>query len=217
MEYTIRDRGRELGSFTMDQIETKLDDHQIGMMAEVYDGEKWITIAELIEGLEEVDRHKAEKLEEEHNQRAERQALQQKATAQRSEEEQQKRETELEIQKQRTRQMEVEFERESHLLSNRADLPSQGSVQNFTGGSVAGDLEPHRGSTILVLGILSLILCGIFTGIPAWVMGNGDLEKIKAGNMDPAGKGATNAGKICGTVSCIITIAFFGLAVLGSM
>jgi hypothetical protein len=217
MEYTIRDRGRELGSFTMDQIETKLDDHQIGMMAEVYDGEKWITIAELIEGLEEVDRHKAEKLEEEHNQRAERQALQQKATAQRSEEEQQRRETELEIQKQRTRQMEVEFERESHLLSNRADLPSQGSVQNFTGVSVAGDLEPHRGSTILVLGILSLVFCGIFTGIPAWVMGNGDLEKIKAGNMDPAGKGPTNAGMICGIVSCVITIAIFGFAVLGSM
>ena len=40
MEYTIRDRGRELGSFTMDQIESKLDDHQIGMMAEAYDG-KW--------------------------------------------------------------------------------------------------------------------------------------------------------------------------------
>ncbi|HJM96228.1 MAG TPA: DUF4190 domain-containing protein [Candidatus Marinimicrobia bacterium] len=215
MEYTIRDRGRELGSFSLEQLEAKLDDHQIGMMAEVYDGEKWITIAELIEGLEEVDRRKAEKLEEEHNQRAEIQALEQEAKAQRDEEEQRRRETELEIQKQRTRQKEVDLEREAHLLENRADLLSQGSAQNFHGITAAANLEPHRGSTILVLGILSLFFCGIFTGIPAWVMGKGDLGKIRAGSMDPAGKGSTNAGMVCGMISCIINLVVFGFALLG--
>ena len=48
-----------------------------------------------------------------------------------------------------------------------------------------GGLEPHRGTLILVLGILSLVLCSFFTGIPAWIMGKDDLAKIKAGQMDP--------------------------------
>src|SRR5690242_17990991 len=34
------------------------------------------------------------------------------------------------------------------------------------------DMEPHRGTLILVLGILSLTGLGILTGIPAWIMGN---------------------------------------------
>lgn len=38
-------------------------------------------------------------------------------------------------------------------------------------------MEPHRGTLILVLGILSLTMCGLFTGIPAWIMGKNDLEK----------------------------------------
>jgi hypothetical protein len=30
MVYQLRNRGRELGSFTMEQLESMLDDHQIG-------------------------------------------------------------------------------------------------------------------------------------------------------------------------------------------
>ena len=75
MEYTIRDRGREIGSFSLEQIEAKLDDHQIGMMAEVYDGGQWITVAELIENLEEEQRGEREQL-----------LLQQEAAAKRQEE-----------------------------------------------------------------------------------------------------------------------------------
>ena len=127
MEYTIRDRGRELGSFTMDQIETKLDDHQIGMMAEVYDGDRWITIAELIENLEQ-----------ERNQSAKRLTLQQEATAKRNEEEQQKRLLELEIQKERTRQMEVEQKRESPLLEQKSKFSETGLVHNINGAGFAG-------------------------------------------------------------------------------
>ena len=217
MEYTIRDRGRDLGSFTLEQLESMLDDHQIGMMAEVYDRGQWITVAELIDDLEEADRRKSNIEDEDRRQRAASLALQQKATDQRNEDAQRKRETELAIQKERTRQMKVELEREAYLVESRGDLQNHDSAQNYTGVTAAGNWEPHRGSTILVLGILSLTFCSIFTGIPAWVMGNGDLEKIKAGNMDPAGKGPTNAGMICGIVSCVITIALFGLAVLGSL
>ena len=82
-------------------------------------------------------------------------------------------------------------------------------------------MKAHRGTLILILGILGLVCCGIFTAIPAWVMGSSDLKEMEAGNMDPAGKGATNAGKICGMIGCIITIvggvAWVGLMFIGML
>ncbi len=66
-------------------------------------------------------------------------------------------------------------------------------------------MKPHRGTLILVLGILSLIVCGPL-GIAAWIMGNGDLREIDAGTMDPAGRTMTQAGRICGIIACILMI-----------
>lgn len=66
-------------------------------------------------------------------------------------------------------------------------------------------MQPHRGTTILVLGILSIVLCFI-CGIFAWVMGNKDLAAMDAGQMDPEGRGNTNAGRICGIIGTIIGI-----------
>jgi hypothetical protein len=63
---------------------------------------------------------------------------------------------------------------------------------------------------ILVFGILGILCCFIF-GIVAWAMGNGDLREMDAGRMDPAGRGLTQAGKICGIVSVVLTIV--GLAI----
>ncbi|MDP7177462.1 MAG: hypothetical protein QF749_04135 [Verrucomicrobiota bacterium] len=80
--------------------------------------------------------------------------------------------------------------------------------------SAPGGMEPHRGTLILVLGILSLVLCGFFTGIPAWIMGKGDLAKIQAGQMDPEGQGMTKAGMICGMICCILTLVCGGLYLL---
>jgi uncharacterized membrane protein YidH (DUF202 family) len=71
-------------------------------------------------------------------------------------------------------------------------------------------LSPHRGTLILVLGILGIVCCFI-CGIVAWVMGNGDLRQMAAGRMDPSGQGLTQAGKICGMVSVILQIV--GLAI----
>ena len=59
---------------------------------------------------------------------------------------------------------------------------------------------------ILVLGILSLVLCGVFTGIPAWIMGNNDLKAMAAGTMDPSGRSMTNAGRICGIITTVLTL-----------
>jgi hypothetical protein len=66
-------------------------------------------------------------------------------------------------------------------------------------------MKPHRGTLILILGILGLVVCGPL-GIAAWVMGSSDLKEIDAGTMDPAGRGTTNAGKICGIIATILII-----------
>ena len=66
-------------------------------------------------------------------------------------------------------------------------------------------MQPHRGVLILVLGILGLVTCPII-GIFAWVMGNADLQKIQAGEMDPEGRSLTQAGKICGMIASILMI-----------
>lgn len=74
-------------------------------------------------------------------------------------------------------------------------------------------MKPHRGTTILVLGILSLVCCGLL-GIPAWLMGNADLKEMAAGTMDPAGQGTTSAGKVCGIIGTVLAIlgALVGIA-----
>lgn len=70
-------------------------------------------------------------------------------------------------------------------------------------GVIGGGQKPHRGTLVLVLGILGIVLCGI-CGIVAWVMGRSDLKEMDAGLMDPSGRGVTNAGKICGIVGTIL-------------
>ncbi len=74
-------------------------------------------------------------------------------------------------------------------------------------------MEQHRGTLILVLGILGLVVCQPI-GIAAWVMGNGDLKKMAAGQMDPEGMSLTKAGKICGMIAVILAIVAIGLVVI---
>ena len=76
----------------------------------------------------------------------------------------------------------------------------------YTSETTNSVLEHHRGTLILVLGILSLVGCTFFTGIPAWIMGKGDLAKMKGDQMDSDGKVFTKAGMICGMISCILSI-----------
>ena len=74
-------------------------------------------------------------------------------------------------------------------------------------------MKPHRGTVVLVLGILGLVLCAPL-GIAAWVMGSGDMREMDAGTMDPAGRGTTQAGKICGMIGTIlfaISLVIFGI------
>jgi len=78
------------------------------------------------------------------------------------------------------------------------------------------DTEPHRGVLVLVLGIISLvfvlfsmcyglgILVGLPLGVTAWILGTGDLRKIKNQQMDEEGLGMTQAGWICGIIGTIL-------------
>ncbi len=75
---------------------------------------------------------------------------------------------------------------------------------------------PHRGSAILTLGILSLTICltSLVLGPLAWAMGQSDMNEIRAGRMDPAGEGSTNAGRICGMIATILGASVLGVYLL---
>ncbi len=64
---------------------------------------------------------------------------------------------------------------------------------------------PHRGDLILTLGILGLIVCQLLAPV-AWIMGKGDMAQIDSGQMDPEGRGLTQAGMILGIVGTIFIV-----------
>jgi hypothetical protein len=93
-----------------------------------------------------------------------------------------------------------------------ADYP-QGPVETVEAGPVVQQQQPHRGTLILVLGILGIVCCFI-CGIIAWVLGSGDLKEMDAGRMDPSGRSLTQAGKICGIISVVLQIIGFIFSLL---
>lgn len=55
--------------------------------------------------------------------------------------------------------------------------------------------EPHRGSLILGLRVVSILCCPI-PGPLVWMMAYADLEKIRQGRMDRSGEKITETGEI---------------------
>ncbi len=74
--------------------------------------------------------------------------------------------------------------------------------------------EQSQATTILVLGILSIVCCG-FLGIAAWVMGNNELKAIDEGRRAPENRGTANAGRICGIVGVVLSALGLFLAFSG--
>ena len=60
-------------------------------------------------------------------------------------------------------------------------------------------------TTVLVLGILSLVLCGLM-GPFAWHYGNVELERIDAGVADPSKRGEVVAGRVCGIIATTLLV-----------
>ena len=75
------------------------------------------------------------------------------------------------------------------------------------------DLEPHRGSLVLTLGVISICagptcvfsLIGLPLGVAAWIMGQADLRKINSNLMDPEGRANTHTGWICGVLGTLVS------------
>ena len=74
--------------------------------------------------------------------------------------------------------------------------------------------EPGRGATILTLGILSVTVLGFFAGIPAWIMGRGDLKKIRLGVISVSQRGLTLAGMILGIIGTSVFIIIVTVIIL---
>jgi hypothetical protein len=68
--------------------------------------------------------------------------------------------------------------------------------------------RPHRGGTVLTLGILGIVCC-LICAIIAWVMGASDLKEMAAGRMDRSGEGITRAGMVCGIIGVVLSILWF--------
>jgi uncharacterized membrane protein YjgN (DUF898 family) len=73
--------------------------------------------------------------------------------------------------------------------------------------------EDSQSTTILVLGILSLVLCQVL-GPFAWVMGNKEIAAIDAGRRPPESRGTAQAGRILGIISTVLLLVGFGFLVV---
>ena len=82
------------------------------------------------------------------------------------------------------------------------------------GGVPWGPPPDHpSSSTVLVLGILGLVLCQVLSPV-AWVLGGRALREIDASGGRYGGRGAVNAGRICGIVGTIILLLSLVLVVV---
>ncbi|MFM7684468.1 MAG: DUF4190 domain-containing protein [Actinomycetota bacterium] len=79
-----------------------------------------------------------------------------------------------------------------------------------------------NGTTILVLGILSLVVCGLL-GPVAWVMGNNAIREMDAQSaVNFRNRGNVTAGRICGIIGTVflvlsvLMIVFFLVVMAGA-
>ncbi|WP_084958611.1 DUF4190 domain-containing protein [Thermoactinospora rubra] len=77
--------------------------------------------------------------------------------------------------------------------------------QYGSGPQYGGPLTHPNGTTILVLGILSIVVCG-FLGPFAWNMGNKALREIDGSGQIYENRGMVQAGRICGIIGTIFLI-----------
>jgi hypothetical protein len=77
---------------------------------------------------------------------------------------------------------------------------------NYYGAAGADVREHPAGTTVLVLGILSLVICGLLGPI-AWVKGNTAKREMEAQpGVQWSNRGSITAGRICGMIASILLI-----------
>jgi hypothetical protein len=78
-------------------------------------------------------------------------------------------------------------------------------------------VRPHRGGVLVGLGVLSLVLfClppggAILAGMVLWMAGN-DLNEMRYGRMDGAGRVQTRIAHACGVCSIVFTVVYIVIA-----
>jgi hypothetical protein len=80
--------------------------------------------------------------------------------------------------------------------------PTMSQPPQFPSGSGAYP-EPSQATTILVLGILGIVICGILAPF-AWNMGTKELAAIDSGRRPPENRGTANAGRILGIIGTVL-------------
>ena len=80
--------------------------------------------------------------------------------------------------------------------------PPPGGPSDY--GLPYGGSQTHpQGTTILVLGILSILCCGILGPI-AWIMGNNAMAEIDRNPAAYTNRGSVQAGRICGIIGTVL-------------
>jgi hypothetical protein len=77
------------------------------------------------------------------------------------------------------------------------------------GGQVAYGAAPvqnQKALWALILGILGLVCCGIFTAVPALILGNNAKKEIAASGGTQSGEGMAQAGFILGIVGTVLSV-----------
>jgi hypothetical protein len=89
------------------------------------------------------------------------------------------------------------------------------------GPGLRRDCLPHRGRLLAALGTFSMVVGGLSlcllglgsvlaipVGIAVWIMANQDLELMRSGEMDPAGRTQTENGRVGAIVGIILGALF---------
>lgn len=65
--------------------------------------------------------------------------------------------------------------------------------------------ENTKAVVSLILGILSLVCCGFFSGIPAIIIGRSEIRAIDEGRSDESNRAFSKVGMILGIIGTIIS------------
>ena len=87
-----------------------------------------------------------------------------------------------------------------------------GAQRGVSGATYAAQNAPGA-TTSLVLGILSLALCGIFTGIPAMITARSARREIDRSHGRLGGRGLATAGYVTGLIGTIWSVLSFLLVI----
>jgi putative exporter of polyketide antibiotics len=95
--------------------------------------------------------------------------------------------------------------------------PPPPGVEPGYGYGYAAPRTNTKATWALVLGILSLVCCGLFAGIPAIILGNMAKSEIDASGGSQTGRGMAQAGLVLGIIGLALSVVGIVLTVVGSL